>query len=248
MLHCPSLNSGVKLHKNILIIDDDQFIRDLLTAFLTQSGFAVHVAKDGFTGMDDVLTGVFDLVIVDISMPHMNGFGFLKSLRESKYSNLPAIMLTNSKESSDIARSAKLGVEEYLLKPPEKFDLLKRVERILGGLPQFEEIIFSSTDPDGVGHCTLPFKLVSISNSGMILNCPFSVGDDFVLDCINIDFLKKLKIENLKIKVVTCTKAKSGGYDCFLSFIGINRSHQEKLREWIISKSFEQRTRKTNGG
>lgn len=169
----------------------------------------------------------------------MSGFKFLNSVRTmEKFKNLPVIMLTGSDDKTDILR-VKNDVSDYILKPPKRDDLLARIERILGGKPQFEEIKFRANDSLSTGLFEVPIKLTSLSKTGMIINAPVAVDKKFILQSLSIGLFKKLEIKQEKFKVTDCKALTEGGFEYFVSFIGMNKLDQEKIHQWIIEKTFK---------
>ena len=79
--------------KRILIVDDDDEIRELLEFDVAQSGYFVDVAKDGIEGLDKALNNTYDLILLDVMMPKMNGFDVCKTIRKAKLA-IPILMLT----------------------------------------------------------------------------------------------------------------------------------------------------------
>jgi CheY-like chemotaxis protein len=100
----------------ILVVDDDDSIRELLRLHLSAAGYEVQVAEDGIAAGYLVLKGAPDLIITDVSMPHMDGFEFVAALRaDGALPRIPVIFLT-SMEDGD-ARGRELGAVGYVTKP-----------------------------------------------------------------------------------------------------------------------------------
>lgn len=114
------------LKKNILIIEDDQYIRELYEGLLKDEGFGVATANNGQEGLIKLQDGSFDLVLLDVMMPVLDGIGMLKELH-NRYSNkLPftIILLTNLAHDSIIQEALSLGATTYLTKSelnPDEF-------------------------------------------------------------------------------------------------------------------------------
>lgn len=226
------------MRRNVMIVDDDKEIHELVGFFLQQAGFEVRSVSDGISALEELNSNLFDLLIVDINMPHMSGFKFLNSMRMmEKFKHLPVIMLTGSDDKKDILR-VKNDVSDYILKPPKRDDLLARIERILGGKPQFEEVKFRAGDSTSAGMFEVPIKMVSLSRTGMIINAPVGVNKNFILQSLSIGLFKKLEIKQEKFKVTDCKALGDGGFEFFVSFIGMNKLDQEKIHQWIIEKTF----------
>ena len=117
---------------SILIVDDDQSIRDLLRLHLSSAGYEVHVAEDAIAAGYMVLRSPPDLIITDINMPHMDGFEFIAALRADRaIPRIPVIFLT-SVEDGDL-RGKELGAVGYVTKPVRADRLLSLVAQHVPG-------------------------------------------------------------------------------------------------------------------
>ena len=101
--------------KEILLIDDDKELCELLTEYLISEGYKVTAVHDGESGMRHALTGQFRLILLDVTLPVMNGFDTLKSIRQK--SHMPIIMLTARGDDVDRIIGLELGADDYLSKP-----------------------------------------------------------------------------------------------------------------------------------
>ncbi len=115
---------------SILIIDDDANLCELLSEYLRGQGFTVHAAADGQKGLRAFYEQKPDLVILDVTMPKMDGWETLKRLRE--VSDAPVIMLTARDEEPNILRGFSLGADDYVTKPFSFAQLAARVKAVLG--------------------------------------------------------------------------------------------------------------------
>ncbi len=101
----------------ILIIDDEVKLRETICELLSFVGYDVHEAQDGKEGLEKVKQFKPDLIICDIMMPIMDGYGFMEEHQISDYSSIPVIFLTARVERKDEERGAALGVKGYIKKP-----------------------------------------------------------------------------------------------------------------------------------
>jgi two-component system response regulator CpxR len=113
----------------VLIIDDDEELCELVSEFLTHEGFETTCVHDGAAGLENALSGNFDLAILDVMLPKMNGFEVLGSLRER--SNLPVLMLTARGDDVDRIGGLEIGADDYLPKPFNPRELVARLRAIL---------------------------------------------------------------------------------------------------------------------
>ncbi|HEV8147111.1 MAG TPA: response regulator transcription factor [Bryobacteraceae bacterium] len=113
----------------ILIIDDDTELCTLLRELLEREGFSVAAEHDGLRGLDRSLAGGFDLLVLDLMLPGMDGFALLKRLRVK--SRVPVLMLTARGEDVDRIVGLDLGADDYLAKPFNPRELIARIRAIL---------------------------------------------------------------------------------------------------------------------
>lgn len=113
----------------ILLVDDDVELVEMLTQYLAAEGFTVDAAHDGETALTKARSGNYDLVILDVMMPRMNGFDVLRELRTQSLT--PVLMLTARGEDVDSIIGLELGADDYLPKPCNPRVLLARIRAIL---------------------------------------------------------------------------------------------------------------------
>ena len=118
------------MYEKILIIEDEPGLLLTLTDRLTSEGFSVYSAKDGASGAAKATNDSFDLIILDIMLPEMNGFDVCREIR-ARYITTPILFLTARGEVTDKVVGLKLGGDDYLTKPFEMIELLARVEALL---------------------------------------------------------------------------------------------------------------------
>lgn len=112
----------------ILVIDDDIDLCELLIDYLTTEGFAVEVVHDGETGAERALAGDFDLVVLDVMLPGINGFDVLRQLRTG--STTPVLMLTARGDDVDRIVGLEMGADDYLPKPFNPRELVARIRAV----------------------------------------------------------------------------------------------------------------------
>jgi two-component system chemotaxis response regulator CheY len=104
--------------KSILIVDDSATVRKFVSVSLGMQGFGVVAACDGMDALEKLPQRKFDLVITDLNMPNMDGFEFIRALRESPdFKDLPVIILTSLSDNASKEEGARLGVFSYVVKP-----------------------------------------------------------------------------------------------------------------------------------
>ena len=114
---------------HILVVDDDDKIRELIKQFLVEKGFIISTAINAEDAKSKIETFNFNLVILDVMMPGQSGFDLTKELKQSK--NLPVILLTAKGEAESRIHGLELGADDYLGKPFEPQELLLRIKNII---------------------------------------------------------------------------------------------------------------------
>ncbi|MCI8333052.1 MAG: response regulator transcription factor [Lachnospiraceae bacterium] len=123
----------------ILIIEDEEAIADLEKDYLELSGFQVDIATDGRIGLERALSDDFELVILDLMLPGVDGFEICRQVRETK--NTPIIMVSAKKDDIDKIRGLGLGADDYMTKPFSPSELVARVK---AHLTRYERLVSSN--------------------------------------------------------------------------------------------------------
>ncbi|HET7420581.1 MAG TPA: response regulator transcription factor [Candidatus Dormibacteraeota bacterium] len=113
----------------VLVVEDDEGIREMLKYNLVSAGFSVHEASDGATGLRTARTARPDLVLLDLMLPGMSGFDFCRALRKS--SRVPIIMITAKDAEVDKIVGLELGADDYITKPFSVREVLARVNAVM---------------------------------------------------------------------------------------------------------------------
>ena len=132
----------------ILIIDDDEELCELVSEYLSVEGFDVNSVNDGAAGLEAALSGEYDMAILDVMLPKMNGFDVLRSLREK--SKLPIIMLTARGDDMERIVGLEIGADDYLAKPFNPRELAARLRAILRRAEPDEQHDDGKLDIDGI--------------------------------------------------------------------------------------------------
>jgi DNA-binding response OmpR family regulator len=128
-LECSPTAETHLMKNRILIIDDDDELCDLVAEYLEGEGFDVDLAHDGGAGLERALEGQYDLVVLDVMLPVMNGFDVLRRLRAE--SSVPVVMLTARGQDVDRIVGLEIGADDYMPKPFNSRELVARVRAIL---------------------------------------------------------------------------------------------------------------------
>ncbi|ATE62709.1 heavy metal response regulator transcription factor [Thauera sinica] len=114
----------------ILIVEDEPKTGDYLRQGLSEAGFVVDLARDGLDGLHLALTGEYDLVVLDVMLPSLDGWGVLQTVRRGGH-DMPVLFLTARDQVEDRVRGLELGADDYLVKPFAFSELLARVRTLL---------------------------------------------------------------------------------------------------------------------
>jgi len=122
------------MSKHILVVDDSKTIRNLVAFVMNGEGYKVTTAEDGLDAIEKLYTiNQVDLIISDINMPRMDGFSFIKTIREQEmYRNIPIIILSTEGREKDIQRGMGLGANLYIVKPVQPKMMVKSVKMLIG--------------------------------------------------------------------------------------------------------------------
>src|SRR5580765_8061286 len=163
----------------ILIIDDDEELCELVSEYLTVEGFEIACVNDGQTGLEKALSGEYDMAILDVMLPKMNGFDVLRSLREE--SKLPVIMLTARGDDMERIVGLEIGADDYLPKPFNPRELAARLRAILRRAAVIEDGETGNEKLDVDGVQLSPSSLIAVLN-----------GEEFNLTSVEFGLLHEL--------------------------------------------------------
>ena len=129
----------------ILIVEDEEAIADLEKDYLEVSGFEVEVANDGETGLKKALENDYDLFILDLMLPGVDGFEICRQVRDEK--NTPIIMVSAKKDDIDKIRGLGLGADDYITKPFSPSELVARVK---AHMARYDRLVGSAVEENKV--------------------------------------------------------------------------------------------------
>ena len=117
--------------KTVLTIDDSRTMRDMLLMALVDAGYRVIQAVDGVDGLETMAAEGDDVVITDINMPRMDGFGFIEGMRaDPKNRSIPVLVLTTESDAAKKARAREAGATGWIVKPFDPVKLVDAVRRV----------------------------------------------------------------------------------------------------------------------
>lgn len=122
----------------ILLVEDDTTLGYILQEYLEMKGFSVQWTKNGIEGLRTLRNTSFDLCVLDVMMPEMDGFTMADKMRSEGYS-IPLLFLTAKSLKVDVLKGFSLGADDYIIKPVEEEELVARIQAILKRSNRFEE-------------------------------------------------------------------------------------------------------------
>lgn len=126
--------------KKILVVDDEPDIHSVIKAVLSKKDYNVQTASDGREALQKLSAEKFDLIILDVLMPNIDGFTVLQRIREGGLIDLPVVMLTAMSSERDMWKGYEKGATYYLTKPFENKQLVNIIDYLIGDLPQEERL------------------------------------------------------------------------------------------------------------
>jgi two-component system chemotaxis response regulator CheY len=122
------------MNEHILIVDDSKTVRNLVAFIIKREGYKVTMAEDGLDGLEKLFSAdKIDLIISDVNMPRMDGFTFIKQVREQDaYKDLPIMVLSTEGRPQDIDLGMKLGANLYMVKPAQPEKMVQNIKMLFG--------------------------------------------------------------------------------------------------------------------
>lgn len=120
--------------KKILIIEDEEVLLDLLSRKLSQEGYSVYLARDGKEGLEKLRSLKPDLVLLDIIMPKLDGFGVMKEMaKDEELKKIPIVIVSNSGQPVELEKAKKLGARDWLIKTDfDPQEVIEKVKKQIG--------------------------------------------------------------------------------------------------------------------
>lgn len=149
----------------IMVVEDDNNIGRLMEAVLHQNGYEVITAKDGIDALDKMDNHHVDLIILDIMMPHMDGYEFTETLRSCN-NNIPILMVTAKEAPVDKKRGFIAGTDDYMVKPVDEEEMILRIAALLrrSRIANEHRLVFGST--------VLDYDSLTVSHNNIIQELP----------------------------------------------------------------------------
>ena len=202
----------------VLIVEDEVRLAATLQDLMEMDGYTADTCHDGETGLDNALTGIYDVMILDVMLPKMDGFTVLRRLRAGGVST-PVLMLTARSEVTDKVTGLDCGADYYLTKPFEPKELLACIRALTRRQPELRP-----TDTLSYGDLTLEKNSFSLSCGGRSVRLSHKEYDMMELFMLN----QKLVItkENLLLKIWGYeSDAEDNNVEVYVSFLRKKLEH-----------------------
>lgn len=154
--------------KKILIVDDEPGIRDMIKEYISLDGFSADEAADGEEALELISKNEYDLLLLDVMMPKINGWKVLTKIRET--SNVPVIMLTARGEEYDKLFGFDLGADDYMIKPFSPKELLARMKAILRRSESQKDNITDDKETDEFGGLKIEYFSRNVYVDGNLIS------------------------------------------------------------------------------
>lgn len=143
--------------KHILIIEDDRDIAELERDYLQLNGYKVDIEQDGLQGLKKAVSGSYDVIVVDLMLPHKDGYEIIREIRKTQ--EIPILVVSAKNEDIDKIRGLDFGADDYLTKPFSPAELtarikahIKRYERLRGRIANYGVLQFNGLEIDTASH------------------------------------------------------------------------------------------------
>ncbi len=159
----------LKVAKKVLIIEDDKEISNVVSVNLESNGIKTEQVHDGILGLKRSKSNEFDLIILDIMLPGLDGISICRNLREEKF-NTPILMLTAKIDEIDLVLSLELGADDYMTKPFSMRELLARVGALIRRSEKTINKVEEQDEKLQFGELVIDYKKHQVSVRGTTLN------------------------------------------------------------------------------
>lgn len=202
----------------ILVVEDEVRLASTLQDLLEMNGYVADVCHDGETGLDNVLSGIYDVVILDVMLPRLDGFTVLRRLRAAGNAT-PVLMLTARSEVTDRVEGLDCGADYYLTKPFEPRELLACIRALTRRQPELR-----NTDLLEYGDLTLDKSSFALSCAGRSVRLSRKEFDMMELLMLNRDMV--LTKETLLLKIWGYeSDAEDNNVEVYISFLRKKLDH-----------------------
>jgi CheY-like chemotaxis protein len=212
----------------VLILDDNKLDRYLLKKYFDQLGYIPILEEDPFSAYELIKNHPIDLLLIDVQMPGMNGYEFVKEVKSHHLTKAPIIMMSGvSLTKEHIIKAVDTGADQFLAKPIDYLILSAKIEQLVKNRKK----LFSLRVPQNTDYnqlrISLRFRVIEVSEMGMIIEGPQPL---IKKSCLELSWLiPDLKDIPCAGTVHNCTRI-GNSYRSYISFLGMNQSSLKQLR------------------
>lgn len=201
----------------VLIVEDETRLAATLKDLLEMDGYTADVCHDGESGLDEALSNIYDVCILDVMLPKLDGFEVLRRLREAK-NGLPVLLLTARSEVTDRVRGLDSGADYYLTKPFEPKELLACIRALTRRQPEIRET--------GV----IEYGDLKLEKNGFLLHCGernlrLSKKEYDLMELLMLNREMVLTKENILLKIWGYESGDENSVEVYISFLRRKLSH-----------------------
>ena len=201
----------------VLVVEDEARLAATLKDLLELDGYTVDVCHDGESGLDEALSDIYDVCVLDVMLPKLDGFTVLQRLREAK-SGLPVLLLTARSEVTDRVRGLDSGADYYLTKPFEPKELLACLRALTRRQPELRET--------GV----MEYGDLKLEKNGFLLHCGerslrLSKKEYDLMELLLLNRDVVLTKENILLKIWGYESGDENSVEVYISFLRRKLSH-----------------------
>ena len=201
----------------VLVVEDETRLAATLKDMLEMDGYTVDVRHDGESGLDEALSGIYDVCVLDVMLPKLDGFTVLRRLREAK-SGLPVLLLTARSEVTDRVQGLDSGADYYLTKPFEPKELLACLRALTRRQPELRET--------GV----MEYGDLRLEKNGFVLRCGernlrLSKKEYDLMELFMLNRDMVLTKENILLKIWGYESGDENSVEVYISFLRRKLSH-----------------------
>ncbi|MBC85879.1 MAG: hypothetical protein CL677_01775 [Bdellovibrionaceae bacterium] len=225
----------------VLVVDDDIEIRNQVREFLNQEGHDVVLCSDGFEALEKLNLCPYDLILLDINMPYMNGYQLTQRIRTTwgmKFTSICFLTARNTDE--DVNRAIRLGADDYIVKPFTKEVLKEKVDELMLIYSRTENrpsLSLDQSSPHAQKAQAVSrneVKLCNINEIGVEVETDFQLGQQDFLIHLSSQFFTQLGYESVKMKIDKATRDHNGVWKSFLMYQNPTYEFIDKVRTEVV--------------
>ena len=225
----------------ILLVDDDRELLTMAAALLVHAQFDVVCCQSVTEALEQVRSQEFDVIVTDANMSPHTGYDLIRSVKLlPNYDLIPIAMLTGRREKRDVERALALGAEDYIVKPLDPENFIKKVKELVVRSEEHRRISkFAEIAVDEVATCELPLIVTSLTEAGVALDSDHSlhVGSQIRLSS---EIFNRIGISNPNLRVTSCVAgAFEGAFEIRAAFYGLDEKQVQKVRQFVQASALQ---------